>query len=201
MSYAKHDFAKSDEEIILLYKNGEEEAFKELINRYTSPIYNFVARLANRNDASDIVQETFIKVWKNLNRFDDTKASFKTWIFTIAKNTVTDFLRKKKSLLFTDLEKDTEEDINSFAENIPDEDLLPDSALQKLQEKEADKKFLNNLLENLHPNYQEVLTLRYQEEMTFEEIGKILNKSLNTVKSQHRRAIIELRRIISASPL
>ena len=186
----------SDEEIILLYKNGEEEAFKELINRYTSPIYNFVARLANKNDASDIVQETFIKVWKNLNRFDDTKASFKTWIFTIAKNTATDFLRKKKSLLFTDLEKDTDEDINSFAENIPDEDLLPDSALQKLQEKEADKKFLNNLLENLHPNYQEVLTLRYQEEMTFEEIGKILNKSLNTVKSQHRRAIIELRRML-----
>lgn len=186
----------SDEEIILLYKNGEEEAFKELINRYTSPIYNFVARLGSRNDASDIVQETFIKVWKNLNRFDDTKASFKTWIFTIAKNTVTDFLRKKKSLLFTDLEKDTDEDINSFAENIPDEDLLPDSALQKLQEKEADKKFLNNLLENLHPNYQEVLTLRYQEEMTFEEIGKILNKSLNTVKSQHRRAIIELRRML-----
>jgi RNA polymerase sigma-70 factor (ECF subfamily) len=196
MSYAKHDFAKSDEEIILLYKNGEEEAFKELINRYTSPIYNFVARLANRNDASDIVQETFIKVWKNLNRFDDTKASFKTWIFTIAKNTATDFLRKKKSLLFTDLEKDIDDDINSFAENIPDENLLPDSALQKLQEKEADKKFLNNLLEKLHPNYQEVLTLRYQEEMTFEEIGKILDKSLNTVKSQHRRAIIELRRML-----
>src|ERR1035437_10110849 len=199
MSYAKHDFAKSDEEIILLYKNGEEEAFKELINRYTSPIYNFVARLANKNDASDIVQETFIKVWKNLNRFDDTKASFKTWIFTIAKNTVTDFLRKKKSLLFTDLEKDTEEDINSFAENIPDEEMLPDSALQKLQEKEADKKFLNNLLENLHPNYQEVLTLRYQEEMTFEEIGKILDKSLNTVKSQHRRAILELRKMLEQS--
>ena len=199
MSYAKHDFAKSDEEIILLYKNGEEEAFKELINRYTSPIYNFVARLANRNDASDIVQETFIKVWKNLNRFDDTKASFKTWVFTIAKNTATDFLRKKKSLLFTDLEKDIDDDINSFAENIPDENLLPDSALQKLQEKEADKKFLNNLLENLHPNYQEVLTLRYQEEMTFEEIGKILNKSLNTVKSQHRRAILELRKMLEQS--
>jgi RNA polymerase sigma-70 factor (ECF subfamily) len=189
----------SDEEIILLYKNGEEEAFKELVNRYTSPIYNFVVRLANKNDASDLVQETFIKVWKNLNRFDDTKASFKTWIFTIAKNTATDFLRKKKSLLFTDLEKDIDDDINSFAENIPDENLLPDSALQKLQEKEADKKFLNNLLENLHPNYREVLTLRYQEEMTFEEIGKILDKSLNTVKSQHRRAIIELRKILEQS--
>jgi RNA polymerase sigma-70 factor (ECF subfamily) len=189
----------SDEEIILLYKNGEEEAFRELVNRYTSPIYNFVVRLANKNDASDIVQETFIKVWKNLNRFDDTKANFKTWIFTIAKNTATDFLRKKKSLLFTDLESNNEKDDNSFAENIPDEEILPDFALQKLEEKEMDEKFLNNLLEKLHPNYQEVLTLRYQEEMTFEEIGKILDKSLNTVKSQHRRAIIELRKMLEQS--
>ena len=101
---------ETDEEIILLYKNGDPEAFKELINRYTSPLYNFTARLTNRNDASDIVQEIFIKVWKNIEHFDPSKASFKTWIFTIAKNTTTDFLRKKKSLLFSDIEKDNDED-------------------------------------------------------------------------------------------
>jgi RNA polymerase sigma-70 factor, ECF subfamily len=186
----------SDEEIILLYKNGEKEAFKKLINRYAAPLYNFVARLAGRNDAPDITQEIFIKVWKNLNRFDEDKASFKTWIFTIAKNTATDFLRKKKSLLFTDLEKDSEDGAGSFSENIPAEDLLPDLVMQKLE----DSKFLNKTLEKLRPLYREVLALHYQEEMTFEEIGKILNKPLNTVKSQHRRALLELRKIISASP-
>jgi RNA polymerase sigma-70 factor (ECF subfamily) len=182
----------SDEEIIILYKNGQEDAFKELINRYSAPLYNFTARLTNKNDAPDIVQEIFIKVWKHLRRFDETRASFKTWIFTIAKNTATDFLRKKRSILFTDLEKDNGEDTISFAENVPDENLLPDEALHKID----DSKFLNQTLEKLRPNYREVLILHYQEEMTFEEIGKILGKPLNTVKSQHRRAILELRKML-----
>jgi RNA polymerase sigma factor (sigma-70 family) len=188
---------ETDEEIIGSYRKGDREAFKKLIDSYTSPLYNFTARISNKNDAPDIVQEVFIKVWKNLPRFDHTKASFKTWIFTITRNTVTDFLRKKKSLLFSDLEKDSEEDTSSFAENIPDDSLLPDETLHKLQEKKANKEFLNNLLEKINPKYQEILVLHYQEELTFDEIGKILNKPLNTVKSQHRRAIIELQKQLS----
>jgi len=184
----------SDEEIILLYKNGDEEAFKVLITRYTTPLYNFTARLTNKNDASDIVQETFIKVWKNIHRFNPLKASFKTWIFTITRNTTTDFFRKKKSLSFSDVENKNidNEDINSLAENIPDENLLPDEALQKLENIE----FLNKILKKLRIDYQEVLILHCQEEMTFEEIGKVLNKPLNTVKSIHRRAIVELKSIV-----
>jgi RNA polymerase sigma-70 factor, ECF subfamily len=185
--------SKTDEELILLYKDGKKETLKILINRYTKPLYNFTARLTNKIDASDIVQEIFIKVWKNIRHFDGEKASFKTWIFTIAKNSTTDFLRKKKSLLFSDLNKSNDEDENSFAENIPDENLLPEESIQKLQ----DSEYLNKILKKLRPDYQEVLILHYQEEMTFEEIGKILNKPSNTVKSSHRRAIIELRKMLN----
>jgi RNA polymerase sigma-70 factor, ECF subfamily len=181
-----------DEEIVFLYKTGNKEIFKKLINCYTNSLYNFAARLTNKNEAEDIVQEVFIKVWKKINNFDPQKASFKTWIFTIAKNTATDFLRKKKNILFSEMEEKNDKETNSFEENIPSEDLLPDQALQKLQ----DSEFLNKTLEKLHPNYQEVLVLHYQEEMTFEEIGKVLNKPLNTVKSTHRRAIMELRKIL-----
>lgn len=181
---------ESDEEIIALYKSGSLDAFKGLVNRYTSPLYNFIAHFTDRNSASDIVQETFIKVWKNLHKFDEKKASFKTWIFTIAKNTATDFLRKKKSLLFSDLEKKDED--NSFAENIPDDKLLPDEILQKLQ----DSNLLNKLLDKLSISYRTILILHYQDDMTFDEIGKILDKPLNTVKSQHRRAIIKLRNML-----
>ena len=186
---------KTDEEIIVLYKNGDQEEFKNLINRYTTPLFNFTARLTGKNNAADIVQEIFIKVWKNINKFNPAKASFKTWIFTITKNTVTDFLRKKKSLLFSDLEKNDYEDgkgENYLAANIPDENLLPDEALQKLE----DTKNLNEILNKLRPMYREILVLHYQEEITFDEIGKILGKSTNTVKSQHRRAIIELRKML-----
>ena len=184
---------ETDEEIILAHKRGEREAFRRLISRYSAPLYNFTARLTNKNDASDIVQESFIKAWKNIDRFDPLKASFKTWIFTIAKNSTTDFLRKKKSFVFSDMSKDGDLDENSFADNIPAEDILPTEALQKLE----DSQYLNTVLEKLPTNYREVLVLHYQEEMTFEEIGKILGKSSNTVKSQHRRAIIELRKILT----
>jgi RNA polymerase sigma-70 factor (ECF subfamily) len=189
---------KTDAEIILLYKNGNKEVFKELIDFYTPILYNFVARTTNKNDASDIIQEVFIKVWKNLERFDESKANFKTWIFTITRNTVIDFSRKKKSFLFSDMFSNTNEnDIeteNSFEENILSEEILPDEALQKLE----DTEILNKTLEKLQKNYREILILYYQEEMTFEEIGKILNKSINTVKSQHRRVIIELRKILNS---
>ena len=198
---------ESDEEIILSYKNGDREAFKKLIDRYTAPLYNFTARTAGRNNSPDIVQEVFIKVWKNIRRFNGTKAGFKTWIFTITKNATTDFLRKsgsasggKKSINFSDLNNPSRSELynnNNFEENIPDENLLPDEALQKLE----DSQFLNELLEKLRPAYREVLILHYQEEMSFEEIGKVLTKPLNTVKSQHRRAILEMQKIISASPL
>jgi RNA polymerase sigma-70 factor (ECF subfamily) len=189
---SEHDEIKlSDEEIIALSKGDEQEAIKLLIGRYTSSLFNFTARLSNRNDAPDIVQDVFIKTWKNLRNFDSTRASFKTWIFTIARNTTTDFLRKKRNLLFSDIQTD-DENINSFAENIPTDDLLPDLALEKLE----DAQFLNDTLDKLRLDYKEVLILHYQEEMTFEEIGKVLGKSLNTVKSQHRRALIELRKIL-----
>lgn len=188
---------KTDTEIILLYKEGNKGVFKELIDRYTPILYNFVARTTNKNDVSDIIQEVFIKVWKNLEKFDESKANFKTWIFTIAKNTVIDFSRKKKSFLFSGMFSSTNEnDIeteNSFEENILSEEILPDEALQKLEDIES----LNKTLEKLREDYKEVLILYYQEEMTFEEISKILNKSINTVKSQHRRAIMELRKMIS----
>lgn len=190
---------KSDTEIIELYKNGEKGVFKYMVERYTPPLYNFTTRLTDKNNAPDIVQDTFIKAWKNIYRFDESKASFKTWIFTIARNTITDFWRKKKSILFTDLPSATsarqdlaKQDENSFEENIMSEDLLPDEVLQKLE----DAELLNKTLEKLRPEYREVLVLYYQEEMTFEEIGEVLDKSINTVKSWHRRAILELRKMV-----
>ncbi len=178
----------NDEENIKLYKEGHQEAFKFLVDKYTPILYNYTARLTNKDHAPDILQDIFIKAWKNLDGFDQDKASFKTWIFTITKNTITDFLRKKKSLVFSQLEKYDEEE-KSFSDNIEDTELLPDKMLMELEDKES----LNKTLDKLRDNYKEILMLHYQEDMTFEEIGEVLNKPPNTVKSQHRRAIIELR--------
>lgn len=178
-----------DLELINLYISGDDNAIKELIEKYTPQIYNFVRRFVGSTEADDITQEIFIKVWKNIKRFNQKKSSFKTWLFTISRNTVIDFLRKKKSVLFSSL--DDEE--NNFSENIKDEALLPDEILQKLQ----DVDLLNSLLEKLPEIYQTVLVLHYQEEMTFDEISQVLGKTLNTVKSHHFRAILQLKKMIA----
>jgi RNA polymerase sigma-70 factor (ECF subfamily) len=181
--------SETDENLITHYKKGNKEVFKFLIDRYTSPIYNFSAQIVGKDNAADIVQEVFIKIWKKIDKFDQSKSSFKTWIFTIAKNTSIDFLRKKRSFTFSSLENIEEK--STFEERIMDEEILPDEVIQKIQ----DKEFLNKILEVLSVEYRTVLTLHYQEEMTFEEIAEILNKPLNTVKSYHFRAIKKLRKM------
>ena len=116
------------------------------------------------------------------------KSSFKTWIFTIAKNTTVDFLRKKRSYTFTDLDNEK----NDFSDSIPDESLLPNEVLERLEEKNT----LTKALEELPPQWRTILVLHYQEDMTFDEISKLFKKPLNTIKSNHRRAILKLREIL-----
>jgi RNA polymerase sigma-70 factor (ECF subfamily) len=178
----------NDEIKIKEYLLGNDEAFKELVEKYTPAIFNFSVRFVGIDYANDITQDVFIKVWKNIKKFDYTKASFKTWIFTITHNTITDYLRKKKMINFSSLDK--KED--NFADNIKDEVILPDEALIKLE----DKELLNSLIDKLPNNYKEVLILYYQEDMTFKEIGELLGKPLNTVKSYHHRALNILREIV-----
>lgn len=178
-----------DEQLIKEYLEGNQDSFVILVEEYTPSIYNFSVRFVGREYANDIVQDVFFKVWKNIRKFDIEKASFKTWIFTISRNTITDYLRKKKMVLFSSLDKEEE----NFSDNIEDEVILPYEALIKLE----DKELLNNLLDKIPAHYREVLILYYQEDMTFNEIGELLNKPLNTVKSHHRRALILLRELLA----
>lgn len=171
---------EEDYSLIKKYIEGDQDSFKMLIDKHTPSIYNFTSRFVGIDQAKDTTQEIFIKVWKNLKNFDGSKAQFKTWLFTIARNTVTDYLRKKKSISFSGLGED-----NLIEETIEDEAPLPDEVFQKLQ----DKEMLIKVLEEIPPLYKEVLILHYQEDMTFKEIGEVLNKPLNTVKSYHFRAI------------
>ncbi|MFA5751156.1 MAG: RNA polymerase sigma factor [Candidatus Paceibacterota bacterium] len=166
-------------------KDIDDKSFEEIVEEYTPLLFNFIAKIAGRDNASDLIQETFIKIWKNLKRFNPKKASLKTWIFTIARNTAIDFLKKKKSLVFSELE---DEEI----ENLEEESPLPDEVFETKENREL----LKNLLEDLPANYKILILLYYEEEMTFEEIAKIMNRPLNTIKSWKRRAIFELKNSI-----
>jgi RNA polymerase sigma-70 factor (ECF subfamily) len=181
---------RTDNQLIRDYLQGEEEALQLLIKRYTSIVYNFVAQIVGRGqEAEDITQETFIKVWKNLKKFDINK-KFKTWILQIAKNTAIDFLRQKK-LPLVNLNPDDEETEN-FMEQLSDSTPLPFENLV-LQEQFA---VVQNALQSLPEIYRLVLTMYYTKELTLAEVAEILGEPVETIKSRQRRGLAKLREIL-----
>ncbi len=181
-----------DKQLVAQYGKGDEDALATLIRRHIKPVYNFIYRFTgNAHDAEDIVQEAFVKVWRNINKYRPDE-SFKTWLFAIAHNTAIDLLRKKKHLVFSDFENSEGE--NFLLETLADPEAPPDEVIATLEE----KKMVEGLLSQLPLLYREVLVLRYQDDFTFKEIGAILHKPLDTVKSQHRRALIVLKKLIDA---
>ncbi len=178
-----------DQELIENYLNGNEKSFELLVKKYLKPIYSFVYRyLNNQQDAEDITQETFIKIWKNIKKFDKNK-SFKTWLFTIAKNSALDALKSKKTIPFATFNVKKNENI--LDKMLLNPDFMPDKIIEK-------KDFVEQLIltiKKLPLKYREILFLYYKEGFNFQEIADILSESVNTVKSRHRRAIVFLKKL------
>ncbi len=181
----------TDEQLVVEYLAGDEESLEILIKRHLKPIYGFVYRYTgNEADAADITQDVFVKMWRQLKKFD-VKRSFKAWLFTIAKNTALDFLKKKKVVPFSNFEN--ADGNNILTETITDPAPLPPEIFERQELGEL----LNSVMKKLPLTYQEVLSLHYQDQLTFQEIAEILAEPLNTVKSRHQRAIILLRKYLS----
>ncbi len=186
---------RSDESLVQEYINGKNEAFDELVRRYTAMLYAFVyARLNDQGEADDIVQHVFIKAWKALMRpswlggsFDSKKGTFKTWIYSIAKNTILDFFKKKREIPFCSF--DTENGENILKETVADAQNFFDTFARR---DEASQIYTQAIF-SLDSKQKEVIILRYNEGLTFKEIGERLSEPLDTVKSRHRRAVALLR--------
>lgn len=179
----------SDKKIIDDFLDGDEDSFNLLVNRYLKPVYNFLFQLTrNRTIIDDLTQETFIKAWKKIKSFDRER-NFKTWIFTIAKNTAYDYFKKKKTIPFSNFIDEKE---NNKLDNVSDESILPDEILnQKDIAKDLEKK-----LEEIPKRYRIILTLRYKDDLSLQEISEILKVPYNTVKSGHQRALRKLREVL-----
>ncbi len=179
----------TDEQLVKQYLNNNELALEELIKRYLPLIFGFAKRYTGNDEtASDITQETFVKVWKNIKNFDSTK-SFKTWIFTIAKRTAIDELRKKKTIPFSALDNDR---ANSFINSIADESLpLFSQILLKQESKE-----LVFAIEKLPLNYRSVVNMRLKDNLKFREIASALKEPLNTIKSRYNRGLSLLKKLL-----
>jgi RNA polymerase sigma-70 factor (ECF subfamily) len=158
-------------------KSGDQVAFTFLLDHYWNEVYGFMLkRTENETDTEDIVIETFAKAFDKIATYNP-EFQFNTWLIAIAKNVHIDMLRKKKSSLFT-------EENEYHAYNVADSALSAEDALIKQQN-------LSSLLEcirQLKPHYQEVIQLRYFQELSYQEIANELGEPLNNVKIKLLRA-------------
>ncbi|MFH0740109.1 MAG: sigma-70 family RNA polymerase sigma factor [bacterium] len=179
----------TDEQLIGQYLKGDEGSLEVLIKRYLKPIYSFVYKnIGNPVAAEDVTQEVFVKVWKNLKKpvlslskgFDPKQGKFKSWIFTIAKNSSIDFLRKKKIATIA-LTENSAIEKSDFIKNIESKNYMAK---------------IHNALKELSPSYQAVILLKNESNLTFREIAVSLGEPLNTIKSRYRRALITLKQML-----
>ena len=177
-----------DKKTIEDFLDGNEESFNILVSSYLKPIYNFLYQLTNGSSAiDDLTQETFFKAWKNMKKFDQNR-SFKTWIFTIAKNTAYDYFKKKKTIPFSNF---VDEEGNNKLDNLSDNSILPDEILERKNIAEE----MEEKLEKIPEKYRIILTLHYKEDLSLQEISEILDKPYNTIKSGHQRALAKLKEV------
>lgn len=183
--------AKNDYQLVLKAREGSQKAFADLMQRYKDSIYFMSLKMVNnREDAMDITVETFAKAFEKLDKYQPDYA-FSTWLFRVATNNCIDFLRKKKLNTVSINNMMDEEDDRPL--QIKSDTLNPEEfSIKKQQSNE-----IKLLIESLPPRYRNLLTLRYFDELSYEEIAQQLDLPLGTVKAQLFRAKYLLGNIIN----
>jgi len=179
----KDKFKLSDEKLILRFQEGDINAYNELVKRYKDRLLNFIFRyFNNREQAEDVVQDTLIKLYTHASYYKNI-AKFSTWIFTIAKNNALTELRKNKRKQTDSLwtEDGKVIDINSKEQSL---DL-------KVQNEIAIDQ-LNKFLDEIPENFRMAVVLRDFQELSYDEISKILEIPVGTIKSRINRGRIQL---------
>lgn len=182
--------------LIKLSRSGDRNAFAELVSLYQEKIQRLAYRMLNNKvDTEDIVQETFIRVYLNLNRFDESQ-NFSTWIYRIGKNLCIDLLRKKKSVYSLDAEFSNDEDANYYARLHSRESTPEHSVIEK-----ETKTYILKVIDKLSEKYRSVIILYYLQGLSLLEISEKLNLPVTTVKSRLNRGREQLRKKMGAGYL
>jgi RNA polymerase sigma-70 factor, ECF subfamily len=175
----------TDEELIKRFQEGDVYAYDLIVNRYKDQLLNFAFRfLGNMEEAEDVVQETFLRIFRNRHAYRQI-AKFSTWIYTIAGNLAKTELRKRKRrkmVYLSDMGFDDKEyEIEDVKANT-ERDV--DSVLKE--------KIIQDAINELPARFKQVIILVDIQELSYEEVGKIMKVPLGTVKSRVNRARLKL---------
>lgn len=159
--------------------NGDKEAFGEIYNFFLSRIYRFVYYLVyDEAQAEDITQETFIKAWNAMPRFSLKKGTIQAYLFTIARNLVVDYQRKKK-------------EISLESGKLPD--LPGEENLEKRFIKKEETDLVKDALSKLDKEDKEILIMKYFEDFSYTQIGRIIGKKEGAIRVGVHRTLLKLR--------
>lgn len=179
----------SEKQLIDRAKKGDADAFNDLMGRYSRNIFNIgLQMLRDRDDASDMAQETMLKVYRALPRFRGD-STFSTWVYRIMVNTCRDFLRsasRRREVPFSDF---GEEDDDGPVFDVADDSVQP----ERLYIEGEDEQYLLSLIQGLKPAYRLAVTMRELGGLSYQEIADAGNISIGTVKSRLNRARAAMR--------
>lgn len=175
---------------------GDAAAWEEIVQRYSRRIYNICYRFAgSAEDAQDLTQEVFIKMYRTLNTYDGERGAFMTWVTTITRHLLVDHFRKTKQERLTD-SLDTvssdHEDAVPLSAQITDGGPTPITTVQSRETREA----VHEALQKLSPELREAVILRDLQDMDYKEIAVVLKVPEGTVKSRINRGRGELARLL-----
>jgi len=166
-------------------RRGDPDAFDALLARYQNRLYRYLVRLtANTAVAEDLFQETWLKVITRIHRYDERRP-FEPWLFTVARHLALDYLRKAAP-------DSLDEPLPSGEMKLATLDSEDPGSLERLLEQER-RSLLESRLAGLPALYREALSLRFEEEMAFEEMAEVLSAPVSTVKTRVQRALVMLR--------
>ena len=175
---------------------GDAVAWEEIVQRYNRRIYNLCYRFAGTaDDAQDLTQEVFIKMYRTLNSYDVERGAFMTWMTTLTRNLLVDHFRKSKQDRMTDsldAPPSEHEDAMPLSEKIPDKALPPDARVKSQETREV----VHHALQKLSPELREAVILRDLQDMDYREIAAVLKVPEGTVKSRINRGRAELARLL-----
>jgi RNA polymerase sigma-70 factor (ECF subfamily) len=186
---------RSEESVLVEgLREGQEQSYEALIVQFQQPVYNLVYRLLNDpSDANDVVQEVFLKVFRNIGSFRG-QSSLKTWVYRIAVNEAHNhrrwFCRHRKQEI--GLERDDDE--RSYQDTLSDHGRSP----YDMAADEEAHQILDAAMQNLNPTFRAAVVLRDMEDLAYEEIAEILQINLGTVKSRIMRGREALRHALTA---
>ncbi|MDD2481440.1 MAG: sigma-70 family RNA polymerase sigma factor [Lutispora sp.] len=165
-------------------KKGNLDAFEELISAYERKAYNIAYRMmGNEEDAKDMAQEAFIKIYKSIQNFRE-ESSFSTWLYRIVTNVCLDELRKRKKDKLVPLELSIETEKGTAIVELSAERETPEDIYERVEKRHL----IQNAISSLGEDYKTVIILRDIQGFGYEEIATMLNCSLGTIKSRINRA-------------